>query len=264
MDDINPGGSKAVTYSALPLVMGRALDRHPEVMQPLYDLLISHQRSRCKDTRDRVFSLLGLILEDERSLLRRFFPDYTLSDDHIAIITLAYLTQCSSILSPRGFPRITAGSEELFLGLGVKSEARTRYLIDRTEQLDYLGAEWVGLFRQLADQDIEQELRNPDAVELADDGSEDHQSWESGPDGSRPGVARRTESYLIRGLEAPAAQIPASRAEAKIAPGRDDPVAGDDPRECCARGLHHKRELQHEKWLSTLPAKYQSSIRPAW
>jgi hypothetical protein len=123
----------ADSYGALPLVLGRHPDRHPEFLQPLYELLIRYQRSRCKDPRDRVFALLGLIQRDERAVLERFFPDYTLSEDHVVIITLAHLMQfCRK--------KVTLDSEELFLGLGVPSKIQRRTLLTRAD-FDYLGAE---------------------------------------------------------------------------------------------------------------------------
>lgn len=123
----------ADSYNALPLTLGRHPDRHPEMMQPLYELLIQHRQSRCKDPRDRVFALLGLIRLDERAMLERFFPDYTLSEDHVVIITLAHLIQFRR-------KKITLDSEELFLGLGVPSKVRRRTLLTLAD-FDYIGAQ---------------------------------------------------------------------------------------------------------------------------
>ncbi|CZR66331.1 uncharacterized protein PAC_16232 [Phialocephala subalpina] len=134
-----PQGDRTSPLAALPLAMGRHVNKHPEILQPLCDLLIDHHRSKCKDPRDRVFGLLGLIPPDERELLSRFFPDYSITEDHVLIITLAHLTQFP-VLSRmlRSGVNITPDSEELFLGLGVRPKSQRRRLLRRAEKLDYL------------------------------------------------------------------------------------------------------------------------------
>jgi len=77
---------------ALPLVVARHSNRYPINLQPLHDLIVHHRHSECTDSRDRVFALLGLIPPMERDLLSRYLPDYTLSADHVIIITLAHCT----------------------------------------------------------------------------------------------------------------------------------------------------------------------------
>lgn len=121
-------------HRALPLVMGRHVDKHPEMQQPLYDLIVLHHRSECKEQRDRVFALLGLIPLDERGLLGRFFPNYTIVDDHVLIITLAHLIMMRTC---DGKPAITPDCEQLFLGLGVDSKAQRGRLLRRAEEFDY-------------------------------------------------------------------------------------------------------------------------------
>ncbi|ORY03552.1 heterokaryon incompatibility protein-domain-containing protein [Clohesyomyces aquaticus] len=56
----------------------------------LYYLLTQHYNSICKDPRDRVFALLGIVGSSEKNQLGKLFPDYTLSEDHVAVITLAH------------------------------------------------------------------------------------------------------------------------------------------------------------------------------
>jgi hypothetical protein len=129
-------------YDALPLVRGRHPDRHPEVLQPLYELLVLHRRSKCKDSRDRVFALLGLIPLDDRANLGRFFPDYTLSEDDVVIITLAHLLQFNQ-------KTISPGSEELFLGLGIELEGRRGRLLKRAADFDYFDDEAPSKFPQM-------------------------------------------------------------------------------------------------------------------
>ena len=129
------------THSALPLVMHRHADKFPEYLQPLYDLVVRHHRSECRDPRDRVFALLGLVTPQERRLLERFFPDYSMPADHVCIIALAHMLQSQT---PSSLPAagITPDSEELFLGLGVKTRPERRKLLRRAEEFDYLG-DWA-------------------------------------------------------------------------------------------------------------------------
>jgi hypothetical protein len=134
-----PKGDGTRALAALPLVMGRHMDKHPEILQPLCDLLIDHYKSKCKDPRDRVFALLGLISRDEREILSIYFPDYSITEDHVRIITLAHLTQFPALSRmQRGGANITPGSEELFLGLGVGLKPQRRRLLRRAKRLDYL------------------------------------------------------------------------------------------------------------------------------
>lgn len=57
----------------------------------LHTLLILYRHAKCKDRRDRVFALLGLLRQKERQALERFFPDYSLEDDQVVVISLAHL-----------------------------------------------------------------------------------------------------------------------------------------------------------------------------
>lgn len=160
------------SYRALPLVMGRHPDKHPEVLQPLYDLLVDHHQSRCKDPRDRVFALLGLISPEERRPLSRFFPDYTLKDDHVLIITLAHLMEISPLIAPQvDYGHITPDSEKLFLGLGVESKARRRRLLRRAKTFYGYGYEGPvsGSLQELAyDDGMEEFLDLEDPAELGE------------------------------------------------------------------------------------------------
>ncbi|KAH6688811.1 heterokaryon incompatibility protein-domain-containing protein [Leptodontidium sp. MPI-SDFR-AT-0119] len=135
-----PKGDGTRALAALPLVMGRHMDKHPEILQPLCDLLINNHKSKCKDPRDRVFALLGLIPLDEREIICIYFPDYSITEDHVLIITLAHLTQFPALsIMQRGGVNITPDSEELFLGLGVGLKPQRRRLLRRAKRLDYLG-----------------------------------------------------------------------------------------------------------------------------
>ncbi|KAH7018830.1 hypothetical protein EDB80DRAFT_675862 [Ilyonectria destructans] len=137
MDQFNGRDDRGSALKALPLVMGRHVDKHSEILQPLYDVLVDHHSSKCKDPRDRVFSLMGLIPADERCALGIVFPDYNISEDHVLIITLSHLMRfqagARSCLEP-----ITTESTELFLGLGVESVVERQRLIRRARNFDYL------------------------------------------------------------------------------------------------------------------------------
>lgn len=133
--------NRGTRYAAIPLVMARHIDRHPEFLQPLRALLVAHHRSMCKDPRDRVFALLGLVTVDERTLLDRFLPDYSLSEEEVLVIALAHLTQASVVEDESPREPVTVESEELFLGLGVPSKERRRQLLQMAAELDYLGSE---------------------------------------------------------------------------------------------------------------------------
>jgi hypothetical protein len=131
--------TSANSYTAVPLIMGRHVDRHPEFLQPLHKLLINHRNSQCKDPRDRVFALLGLVTRDERGLLNRFFPDYRMSEDGVVVITLGHVAH----FSLGEFP---PDSEQLFSALGIKSKVRKKRLLKHLERFDYLGlgsARWL-------------------------------------------------------------------------------------------------------------------------
>lgn len=78
--------ARTLSYRALPLVMNRHDDKFPSYLQPLHYLLIRHQRAEFRDPRDRVFALLGLVTPEGRRLLERFFPDYTMSQEHVCVI----------------------------------------------------------------------------------------------------------------------------------------------------------------------------------
>ena len=134
-----PKGDGTRELAALPLIMGRHMDKHPEILQPLCDLLIDNHKSKCKDPRDGVFALLGLISLEGREILSIYFPDYSITEDHVLIITLAHLTQFLALSRlQRGGVNITPDSEELFLGLGVRLRPQRRRPLRRAKRLDYL------------------------------------------------------------------------------------------------------------------------------
>jgi len=137
----------ATRFAALPLTLGRHPDKHPEFLQPLATLLVNHCRSKCKDAKDRVFSLLGLVNSDERRLLSRFFPDYTMHVDVVRIVTLAHLMQYGRLEDPE-LRNITPNSDDIFRGLGLTSRSveQRRRLIDQAKEFDYLDSWEPGQF----------------------------------------------------------------------------------------------------------------------
>jgi hypothetical protein len=141
----HPANQATAAFRALPLVMARHVDKHPEIQQPLYDLLISHYRAECTNTRDKIFGLLGLVTPDERVLLERFFPNYNMSEDHVRIVALAHILQYS--IPGEGAAKVDVKSDELFFGLGgPQSVTERRRLLRRAriEAFDYIGAENAG------------------------------------------------------------------------------------------------------------------------
>jgi Heterokaryon incompatibility protein (HET) len=142
-------------YAAVPLVMGRHIDRHPEILQPLHQLLVNHRKSQCKEPRDRVFALLGLIPLDERNLLERFFPDYEMSEDAIAVITLGHVALFS-------LEKATLDSDQLFSGIGVNSKARKKKLLKLLKRFDYLGDTTHTLLEDIALWDELETTQNDD------------------------------------------------------------------------------------------------------
>lgn len=119
------------SWAVWPLITGRHPDKHPELQQPLYELLINHCASQCKDPRDRVFALLGLVTLDERPFLEQFFPDYTMSEDDVVTIVLSYIKRINVDYDWKD-------NDRLFLGLGVECEQRRKNLFKRAMEYDCL------------------------------------------------------------------------------------------------------------------------------
>ncbi|KAI0102841.1 heterokaryon incompatibility protein-domain-containing protein [Nemania sp. FL0031] len=116
-------------HGALPLLLAR----NPVggfSQRPLEELIIHHRHSRCKDPRDRVFALLGLLENWERRCLERYFPNYSLSHDGVVVITVAHLRELNGA-------SVTLKSQNLFQGLGVESKDRQRRLIAAAEDCPY-------------------------------------------------------------------------------------------------------------------------------
>lgn len=100
-------------------------DRFPQSKLPLYDLLIHFKDSQCGDPRDKVFSLLSLIPENEQRALTRVFPDYSLAVEEVIVMTLAFLKsyRCRSI---------TYKDDELFDAFNVVTVIGRKRLLERS------------------------------------------------------------------------------------------------------------------------------------
>ncbi|KAK4444264.1 HET-domain-containing protein [Podospora aff. communis PSN243] len=123
-----PAHPAAAAFRALPLVTERHVDKHPELLQSLHDLLVAHRAAECKDPRDKIFGLLGLVTREERVLLQRFFPDYEMEVDHVRVIALAHVLQCNGL---GGEAEVDERSDGVFEGLGIGEvtvKERRRYL----------------------------------------------------------------------------------------------------------------------------------------
>lgn len=106
-----------------PMILERNLHTFSfESIHKLVELISRQQHSSCKDPRDRVFALLNLVFEEERDILTQVFPDYSMSEEKVMIITLA----CARF---RYAWEITEDSDEILLGLGIKSRARRQHLL---------------------------------------------------------------------------------------------------------------------------------------
>jgi hypothetical protein len=136
--------------SALSLLVGRHPDRHPDMLLPLHELLIRHRGSQCKDPRDRVFSLLGLVTAEERGFLQRAFPDYALSHDVVVVIAIGHVKLFSI--------GETIDFDLLFLGLGVDSKERTKKLLRVAEDFDYIDIDAQSARRMAEEMEFNDEL----------------------------------------------------------------------------------------------------------
>lgn len=112
----------------LPFIRPRHLSRPAD---SLYNLLITHCDSQCKDPRDRVFALLGIVEDGEQRVLGRFFPDYSLSRYAVVVIALAHIMH----YSPTAIPI----SERLFVSLAITSRIQEENFVRYARGLKYPG-----------------------------------------------------------------------------------------------------------------------------
>lgn len=117
---------KSNKYPALSLIAGRHIDRYPEFQEPLYDLLLRHKDAQCKDPRDRVFSLLGLLPLDDRAYMGQNLPNYDMSHDEVVVMTLAHMMHMAR--GRKQFP------DDIFHALGVGPGKKRKDLLKLTEE----------------------------------------------------------------------------------------------------------------------------------
>ncbi|MCJ1411568.1 hypothetical protein MMC19_005658 [Ptychographa xylographoides] len=118
-------------WPALPINVGRHVDRMPELYQPLYDLLIRHVNAQSKNPRDKVFALLGLVPREEQFFLLKSFPNYNLSMEQVNAITLSHA-------------QVFAGGqplEPIFRALRIPEGRDRRRLLQILGRMDYTGTD---------------------------------------------------------------------------------------------------------------------------
>ena len=192
-EDVDYMRSTSNHWAAWPLVAGRHPGKHPELQQSLYQLLITHAGSKCKDPRDRVFALLGLVTPNERVLLERFLPDYAMSEDNVVLIAL-----CHVQLDVCGMDRGELDLKRLLWALGVDSRRRRQRLIRRSDKYDYLGDEPPNMHWGWFDDDEENDFDATTWRNIADSVyDESHfRHWDAEPDarsaGHRSCCSKRT------------------------------------------------------------------------
>lgn len=125
------------THTAASLILARHPDMYPELPSSLHELLIRHRSADCKDRRDRVFALLGLLSGEEHGVLSRFFPNYALTEDQVCTIALAHLIHFGGVT-------VTASSGDIFQSLGVKERQARAGLLAHARYFDYLG-DWTSV-----------------------------------------------------------------------------------------------------------------------
>jgi hypothetical protein len=118
-------------WAALPMNVGRHVDRMPYLYQPLYDLLIRHVNAQSTDPRDKIFALLGLVPLEERSILLRSFPNYHLTMEQVNAITIAH-AQAFAMGQPL---------EPIFRALRIPKGTDRRRLLQILGRMDYIGAD---------------------------------------------------------------------------------------------------------------------------
>jgi hypothetical protein len=130
-DDLAEQSDLIRKWPALPMNVGRHIDRMPELYQPLYDLLIRHMNAQCKDPRDKVFALLGLVPREEKPFLLRNFPNYNLSMEQVNAITLSHV-QSFAVGQPL---------EPIFEALRIPNGRDRRRLLQILGRMDYMGTD---------------------------------------------------------------------------------------------------------------------------
>ena len=117
------------TAGSLILARGRA---GQEVQRrPLHKLLLDYHKQQCEDRRDKVFALLNLLPEKDRSVIGTILPDYCLTHEEVVVVALSHLQE---------FDRrdITVGWDAHWQGLGVTSREPRAELLRLALEYEYL------------------------------------------------------------------------------------------------------------------------------
>lgn len=120
------------TFSAAPILWARTTECWSNgallnFKYRLHTLLILYRHAKCKDRRDRVFALLGLLRRKERQALERFFPDYSLDGDQVVVIALAHLMYFG----------YRADSADLWKAFGLSTNQEMKKLLARANRFPY-------------------------------------------------------------------------------------------------------------------------------
>jgi hypothetical protein len=100
--------------------------------QPLLDILLQFGACQCSDPRDNIFAVMSLLNHQDKQVLGRYFPDYTLTHDAVVAITLSYLRDYCGHRD-----RISHDSKEVLDSLGVSPSRQVRRrLIAASEAID--------------------------------------------------------------------------------------------------------------------------------
>jgi hypothetical protein len=118
------GSDQEAHAAALALISGRNCIQANAQSPSLCELLILFRGNECSDPRDRVFSMLGLVSAPQKAYLNRHFPDYSLSEEQVVVITLTYLLYRYH----SGHMMFDVDARMVFEGLGVAEKDRARVL----------------------------------------------------------------------------------------------------------------------------------------
>ena len=151
-------------WPPLAFMAERFVYRIDEIGQSLYDLLAGHASAQSTDPRDKIFALMGLVTYEEKSILERSFPNYSLSVETVIIVTLAHLTWFAGDKPLRPVFRA--------LRLDELGNVKLQRLLLVLERLDYLGEDSPAATAELIAIDIavsdEESLSTPKTRQLVE------------------------------------------------------------------------------------------------
>ena len=113
---------------ALPFLLNKDESCVHYPSHSLRDLLLEYHQTSCRDPRDRVFALLGLLSNEERLLIDPLFPDYSLSHTEVVTKTMVHLGGVR-LKKESGQTLPTEDCREMLEALGFKNMWRARELL---------------------------------------------------------------------------------------------------------------------------------------